>query len=230
MRDYRQPSELIRASEPREKAPADAAARGCSTGQHQRRSVLPRDLMQYVNPAHCRLFPVKKPRPTCDGAESGLCCSRPSKPYPITLGARCGRRPDDRVRTVNPIATETFRLNLKSWCKGTGNELSSTMALLFFPDLHRLGRLMKTRNSIAKRSVGLSGHKTSLHLEEGFWTGLKEAAQFRNVTVAALVTEIYLSGEHANLSSAVRVFVLNYFRGRLGLPAEGWQRRPNLNL
>ena len=78
----------------------------------------------------------------------------------------------------------------------------------------------------AKRSIALFGHRTSLHVEEAFWTGLKEAAKSRNVTVASLVTDIWSSGEHANLSSAVRVYVLNYFRAKLGLPAEGWQRAP----
>jgi predicted DNA-binding ribbon-helix-helix protein len=85
------------------------------------------------------------------------------------------------------------------------------------------------RNSnVPKRSVVLSGHKTSVSLEEGFWTSLKEIAASRDMTVLALVNEIDLGGDHANLSSAIRVFVLNYFRGRLGLPAEGWQRVPDL--
>jgi predicted DNA-binding ribbon-helix-helix protein len=78
--------------------------------------------------------------------------------------------------------------------------------------------------SVAKRSVVLSGHKTSVSLEEGFWTSLKEIAASRDMSVFALVNEIDSSGDHPNLSSALRVFVLNHFRRQLGLPAEGWQR------
>lgn len=78
--------------------------------------------------------------------------------------------------------------------------------------------------SMPKRSVVLSGHKTSVSLEEGFWTSLKEIAASRDMSVLALVNEIDRSMDHANLSSAIRVFVLNHFRGLLGLPAEGWQR------
>ena len=78
--------------------------------------------------------------------------------------------------------------------------------------------------SVPKRSVVLSGHKTSVSLEEGFWTSLKEIAASRDMSLLALVNEIDLSMDHANLSSAIRVFVLNHFRGRLGLPAVGWQR------
>ena len=82
-----------------------------------------------------------------------------------------------------------------------------------------------TRNvSVPKRSVVLSGHKTSVSLEEGFWTSLKEIAASREMSVFALVNEINRSGDHPNLSSALRVFVLNHFRGQLGLPAKGWQQ------
>lgn len=80
--------------------------------------------------------------------------------------------------------------------------------------------------NVPKRSVVLSGHKTSVSLEEDFWKSLKEIAASRDTTVLALVNEIDRSGDHANLSSAIRVYVLNYFRTQLGLPAEGWQRTP----
>jgi predicted DNA-binding ribbon-helix-helix protein len=61
--------------------------------------------------------------------------------------------------------------------------------------------------AMAKRSVVIAGHKTSVSLENAFWAALKAAAARRSVTVNQLVTEI--DGRRAcNLSSALRVFLL----------------------
>jgi predicted DNA-binding ribbon-helix-helix protein len=60
---------------------------------------------------------------------------------------------------------------------------------------------------LAKRSVLVAGHHTSLTLEDVFWDGLKAIAARRGVSVNALVTEID-AGRTGNLSSAIRVFVL----------------------
>ena len=60
---------------------------------------------------------------------------------------------------------------------------------------------------MAKRSVLVAGHHTSLTLEDAFWNALKEIARDRGLSVNALVTEID-AGRSGNLSSAVRVFVL----------------------
>ncbi|MHB8884068.1 MAG: ribbon-helix-helix domain-containing protein [Methylovirgula sp.] len=62
--------------------------------------------------------------------------------------------------------------------------------------------------AICKRSLAIAGHRTSISLEEAFWQGLRQVAQHRNQSVAALVTEIDASRGEANLSSAIRVFVL----------------------
>ncbi len=68
---------------------------------------------------------------------------------------------------------------------------------------------------IRKRSVMISGHATSVSLEEAFWRRLKEIAKHQRVSVNALIAEI--DGERpapdadnraGNLSSAIRVFVL----------------------
>ena len=64
---------------------------------------------------------------------------------------------------------------------------------------------------LAKRSILVAGHHTSLTLEDVFWEALKDIAAAREVSVNALVTEID-AGRTGNLSSAVRVFVLQTLR------------------
>lgn len=68
------------------------------------------------------------------------------------------------------------------------------------------------KSTVAKRSVVIDGHKTSVSLEEPFWTAVREITQARAMTVSALLQEIDSNRTHANLSSAVRVFVLEYVR------------------
>lgn len=67
-----------------------------------------------------------------------------------------------------------------------------------------------------KRSVNLDGHSTSLSLEEDFWEALKEIAAKKGIPLRALISEIdrLHSGATRNLSSALRIFALNYYRGR----------------
>ncbi len=68
------------------------------------------------------------------------------------------------------------------------------------------------KSSIAKRSVVIGGHKTSVSLEEPFWTDLKQIADAQHVTLSTLVAQIDDTREQGNLSSAIRVFVLHHFR------------------
>lgn len=63
---------------------------------------------------------------------------------------------------------------------------------------------------ICKRSLAIAGHRTSISLEEAFWQGLRQIAQHRNLSIAALVAEIDAARGAANLSSAIRVFVLTW--------------------
>ncbi|MPY76528.1 MAG: aryl-sulfate sulfotransferase [Alphaproteobacteria bacterium] len=58
-----------------------------------------------------------------------------------------------------------------------------------------------------KRSVVITGHRTSVSLENAFWDALKAIAGRRNFTVNQLVTEIDKQRD-GNLSSAIRVYVL----------------------
>ena len=61
---------------------------------------------------------------------------------------------------------------------------------------------------IAKHSLVIAGHRTSISLEDVFWDGLKELAAERGQSVASLVLDIDSARGEANLSSAIRVFVL----------------------
>ncbi|MBS7553511.1 ribbon-helix-helix domain-containing protein [Ancylobacter dichloromethanicus] len=70
---------------------------------------------------------------------------------------------------------------------------------------------------VAKRSVVIGGHKTSVSLEEEFWTAIKEIAALRRQTIADLVSFIDANRRlgasgRGNLSSALRLFVLAHFR------------------
>jgi len=60
----------------------------------------------------------------------------------------------------------------------------------------------------------VAGHKTSVSLEEAFWNGMKEISGLRNMTLSELVGEIDSNRQQGNLSSAIRLFVLDYFRSR----------------
>jgi predicted DNA-binding ribbon-helix-helix protein len=70
---------------------------------------------------------------------------------------------------------------------------------------------------ISQRSVMLAGQKTSVSLEEGFWVALREIAAREGMSTSALVARIDGTRD-GNLSSAIRMFVLNDFRCRAGLP------------
>jgi predicted DNA-binding ribbon-helix-helix protein len=70
------------------------------------------------------------------------------------------------------------------------------------------------KSPVVKRSIVVAGHKTSVSLEEAFWNGMKEISGLRNMTLSELVGEIDSNRQQGNLSSAIRLFVLDYFRTR----------------
>ena len=67
-----------------------------------------------------------------------------------------------------------------------------------------------------KRSLTIAGHRTSIALEPEFWQALEALAAERGVALAALVRQIDEARAQPNLSSALRVAVLEWYRGRLG--------------
>ncbi len=71
------------------------------------------------------------------------------------------------------------------------------------------------KSPVVKRSIVIAGHKTSVSLEDAFWTSLKEIAGQRDITLSDMVASID-TGRHAgNLSSAIRLFVLDHYRSQL---------------
>ena len=69
--------------------------------------------------------------------------------------------------------------------------------------------------AVTKRSLTVAGHRTSISLEDAFWSGLRDIAAERGLSVAALVAEVDRERGLSNLSSALRVFVLARFRGTI---------------
>ncbi|MGN6486432.1 MAG: ribbon-helix-helix domain-containing protein [Devosia sp.] len=65
-----------------------------------------------------------------------------------------------------------------------------------------------------KRSLSIAGHRTSIALEPEFWAGLEAMAAARALPLAALIREIDEARGAPNLSSAVRVAVLAWYRDR----------------
>jgi predicted DNA-binding ribbon-helix-helix protein len=77
------------------------------------------------------------------------------------------------------------------------------------------------KSPVVKRSILVGGHKTSVSLEDAFWNGMKEISGQRSMTLSELVCEIDTNRHQGNLSSAIRLFVLDHFRNR----SAGFDRR-----
>ena len=67
------------------------------------------------------------------------------------------------------------------------------------------------KSPIVKRSVVIDGHKTSISLEDSFWSDLKEIAHYQRITVSKLLENIDKERQ-GNLSSAIRLFVFDQVR------------------
>ena len=69
-------------------------------------------------------------------------------------------------------------------------------------------------SKVVKRSIVIAGHKTSVSLEQAFWNGLKDVAAERRSTLSDLVGAVDAGRTHGNLSSALRLFVLEHYQTR----------------
>jgi predicted DNA-binding ribbon-helix-helix protein len=67
-------------------------------------------------------------------------------------------------------------------------------------------------SGMTRHSIIINGHKTSVSLEELFWVILNEIAKSKGAQVCDVITEIDAAREHNNLSSAIRVYVLDHVR------------------
>lgn len=79
------------------------------------------------------------------------------------------------------------------------------------------------KSPVVKRSIVIAGHKTSVSLEDAFWKGLKEIALNRRLTLSDLVATIDAERQHGNLSSAIRLFVLDHYQARTHERSDGGQ-------
>jgi predicted DNA-binding ribbon-helix-helix protein len=77
------------------------------------------------------------------------------------------------------------------------------------------------KSPVVKRSIVLHGHKTSVSLEDEFWKGLKEVAGRRLMTLSNLVESIDTQRQQGNLSSALRLFVLDFYRSQIPVTEGG---------
>jgi len=76
---------------------------------------------------------------------------------------------------------------------------------------------------VTKRSVTFAGRKTSISLEDAFWRALNEIASTHRLKRTELLASID-SARTGNLSSAIRLFVLNYYRDMISAPASSRSR------
>jgi predicted DNA-binding ribbon-helix-helix protein len=67
-------------------------------------------------------------------------------------------------------------------------------------------------SSVIKRSIVIQHRKTSVSLENEFWHAFKEIARERDMNLSDLVAAVKSERQNSNLSSAVRVFVLDFYR------------------
>ena len=70
------------------------------------------------------------------------------------------------------------------------------------------------KSPVVKRSVMLAGHKTSVSMEDEFWSAFRDIAKGRGLTIANLISAIDADRQSNNLSSTIRVFVLEHYRDR----------------
>ena len=85
------------------------------------------------------------------------------------------------------------------------------------------------KSPVVKRSIVIAGHKTSVSLEDAFWRGLKDIAGGRDMTLSDLVAAIDSERRHGNLSSAIRLFVLDHYRALVGASPEPREARDMTN-
>ena len=89
-----------------------------------------------------------------------------------------------------------------------------------------MSRPTKVKSLVAKRTIGVGPRKTSVSVEAPFWEALKEIASARKLTLQELVTLINHDRQHANLSSAIRLYVLEHYRRLAEAASGGKAKRP----
>jgi predicted DNA-binding ribbon-helix-helix protein len=73
----------------------------------------------------------------------------------------------------------------------------------------------RRKSAIVRRYVTISGRNSSVSLESAFWDALKEIADIQGIARATIISTIASEGRPRNLSSAIRLFVLDYYRSKI---------------
>lgn len=81
-------------------------------------------------------------------------------------------------------------------------------------------------SAVVKRSLTIAGHRTSVSLEDAFWTRLGDLARREGISIAAMVARIDAGRGRVNLSSAIRVHVLEETAPRAEAQASDQLRSP----
>lgn len=81
-------------------------------------------------------------------------------------------------------------------------------------DTRQPGTIPVKEFAVVKRSVVVEGHKTSVSLEDAFWASLKEIATRRGLSLSMQIASIDQHRQTSNLSSAIRLYILEYYRSR----------------
>jgi predicted DNA-binding ribbon-helix-helix protein len=132
---------------------------------------------------------------------------------PLASGLKKNKRRKTLLKIVSP--TDGQNLNVSS----RYSVASKPAAIWISIGLKWEKKLMKS--PVIKRSIVIAGHKTSVSLEDAFWQGLKDIAALRDMTLSELVATIDTDRRHGNLSSGIRLFVLDYYRSQVDdLPKE----------
>jgi len=76
------------------------------------------------------------------------------------------------------------------------------------------------KSLILKRSIIIAGMKTSVSLEDEFWQALKQIAAGFDMPMAKLVHRIDTRRQNGNLSSALRLYVLEHYLRRTKVKRE----------
>src|SRR5919204_2721642 len=149
-------------------------------------------------PRHIQGRPSRVLRGTCDAAGVN---THPWPPPNSTLPGPVGFLQRSRFLFLRPQWGTNFLVRCNGFTTASGG--------------------CRMKSLVVKRSIVVSGHKTSVSLEDAFWNALKEIAKARNVTLSELVAAIDGERQHENLSSTIRLFVLGVYRKQLTDLKEG---------
>jgi predicted DNA-binding ribbon-helix-helix protein len=70
---------------------------------------------------------------------------------------------------------------------------------------------------VKKRSLRIAGHNTSVSLEEPFWRLLTRVAQAEGLSIPAYVERIDAARARVNLSSAIRVHLMEWMMAKANI-------------